>query len=495
MLSVEKEIGERLRKAREAMGLSLAQLQEETKIQKSFLEAIENGEFSKLPSPFYVRTYLRAYCKCVKIEPHHILRQYRKAEQAERGLTSVQPAITPEMQAQLQQQQQQQQHGVQGNVHMIHHNGRVLGQNTLSPTVGRNQTTRRTNMNTALTIAKKSNLPNQQYSQRTHQVEASRLQNETILKPRNDLKHTPAKNYDVTKTSRRVSSHIEHVKKKAREFASRKVLNSSKYSTKKNRLLGSGKRDQTLQSTANRSEQNPSRSYHNQNRFATNHANQPRDLHSKSTSPSLYERRKRKEDLSREVTKMPKLSRSSIRRSRRSSRSGSFDWADQKTKRMLIIAACVIVFIPLVLATVNAFSTDDKKKEKEAPMMKNDQSKQQEETSMNEATQDQEKTEDQIVLTKSTPEMNTYEVSGTNQLNLRFRAQGESWIQVRKQPNPQKHGYLDEATLQSGHEDTYSHNFANGKEIWISLGIPEYVVVTLNGKKLKSSKTIHIKQK
>ena len=88
------EIGSYLRQAREAIGMSLEELQEKTKIQKSFLIAIENGEFDKLPSPFYVRTYLRSYANCVKIEPHHILRQYRKMEQAER-LTGVHKAVNP----------------------------------------------------------------------------------------------------------------------------------------------------------------------------------------------------------------------------------------------------------------------------------------------------------------------------------------------------------------------------------------------------------------
>ncbi|WP_164491719.1 helix-turn-helix domain-containing protein [Staphylospora marina] len=87
------EIGSYLRQAREALGMTLDQVQEKTKIQKSFLIAIENGEFHKLPSPFYVRTYLRSYANCVKVEPHHILRQYRKIDQAER-MTGVHKAVT-----------------------------------------------------------------------------------------------------------------------------------------------------------------------------------------------------------------------------------------------------------------------------------------------------------------------------------------------------------------------------------------------------------------
>jgi cytoskeletal protein RodZ len=84
---VSVEIGNFLRQARESVGLSLDEVQEKTRIQKSFLEAIEKGDFDKLPSPFYVRTYLRSYANCVKVEPHYILREYRKKEQAERYQT------------------------------------------------------------------------------------------------------------------------------------------------------------------------------------------------------------------------------------------------------------------------------------------------------------------------------------------------------------------------------------------------------------------------
>ncbi|WP_044642782.1 helix-turn-helix domain-containing protein [Risungbinella massiliensis] len=78
------EIGSFLRQARESAGLSLDEVQEKTRIQKNFLTAIEIGDFDKLPSPYYVRNYLRAYANCVKVEPHHILRHYRKEDQEKR---------------------------------------------------------------------------------------------------------------------------------------------------------------------------------------------------------------------------------------------------------------------------------------------------------------------------------------------------------------------------------------------------------------------------
>lgn len=79
-----EKIGGQLLQARQDLGLSIDDVHKKTKIQKSFLTAIEKGTFDKLPSPFYVRTYIRSYANCLRIEPQYILRDYRKAEQAQR---------------------------------------------------------------------------------------------------------------------------------------------------------------------------------------------------------------------------------------------------------------------------------------------------------------------------------------------------------------------------------------------------------------------------
>ncbi|SFX34372.1 Helix-turn-helix domain-containing protein [Thermoactinomyces sp. DSM 45891] len=129
---MSEEIGHYLRQARESIGLSLDQLQEKTKIQKPFLIAIENGDFDKLPSPFYVRTYLRSYANQVKVEPHHILRHYRKEEQAVR-------------------------YGVQQNTAVMPAVGQQTGHFSLSQTtIQKPVSSNRIKVHTALTIAKPS---------------------------------------------------------------------------------------------------------------------------------------------------------------------------------------------------------------------------------------------------------------------------------------------------------------------------------------------------
>lgn len=58
-----RELGERLRNIREAQRLSIAEISVITKIQKRYLEAIENGDLSQLPRGPYVRGFIRQYCE------------------------------------------------------------------------------------------------------------------------------------------------------------------------------------------------------------------------------------------------------------------------------------------------------------------------------------------------------------------------------------------------------------------------------------------------
>ena len=72
-------IGEKLRKAREAKGLSISDIEKTTKIQSRYLEAIENNEFDKLPGDFYVRAFIRQYAQIVGIDGKELLNEYSEA--------------------------------------------------------------------------------------------------------------------------------------------------------------------------------------------------------------------------------------------------------------------------------------------------------------------------------------------------------------------------------------------------------------------------------
>lgn len=70
------ELGETLRKAREAKGLSLAQVEEETKILHTYLQALENEEFKRLPAPVYAKGFLKNYAIYLGLDPQQVLSLY-----------------------------------------------------------------------------------------------------------------------------------------------------------------------------------------------------------------------------------------------------------------------------------------------------------------------------------------------------------------------------------------------------------------------------------
>jgi cytoskeleton protein RodZ len=69
-------IGERLRSARQALGLSLEEIENVTRIRRSFLVALEQETFDVLPGPAYVRGFLRTYAAYLGIPPAELVELY-----------------------------------------------------------------------------------------------------------------------------------------------------------------------------------------------------------------------------------------------------------------------------------------------------------------------------------------------------------------------------------------------------------------------------------
>ena len=72
----EQASGEFLRKAREAMGLELATISEETKIGSSMLEYIESERIDRLPAPVYLRNFTRQMARCLGLDEERISTSY-----------------------------------------------------------------------------------------------------------------------------------------------------------------------------------------------------------------------------------------------------------------------------------------------------------------------------------------------------------------------------------------------------------------------------------
>ncbi|WP_010093307.1 helix-turn-helix domain-containing protein [Ornithinibacillus scapharcae] len=69
-------IGARLREARESKDLSLDTLQDITKIQKRYLVAIEEENFSVLPGKFYAKAFIKEYAIAVGLDPNQLMEEY-----------------------------------------------------------------------------------------------------------------------------------------------------------------------------------------------------------------------------------------------------------------------------------------------------------------------------------------------------------------------------------------------------------------------------------
>lgn len=92
-------LGAQLRQAREAQGVSLRQISEQTRIQMRYLEAIESDNFSQLPGGIFNRSFIKAYAKQVGFNEDEALEAYNRTSR-EQGTpsdeempTSYQPRV------------------------------------------------------------------------------------------------------------------------------------------------------------------------------------------------------------------------------------------------------------------------------------------------------------------------------------------------------------------------------------------------------------------
>ena len=71
------DIGDKLRSARKAKGMSIEDVEKITKIQRRYLTAIENNDFDQLPGDFYVRAFIRQFADVVGLNGKELLADYK----------------------------------------------------------------------------------------------------------------------------------------------------------------------------------------------------------------------------------------------------------------------------------------------------------------------------------------------------------------------------------------------------------------------------------
>jgi cytoskeletal protein RodZ len=86
-----KTAGERLREAREAQGLSLAEVAARTRVPLRHLEAIEQGDYASLPSITYAIGFAKAYARAVGVDEVVVAREIRGNAEFAPQRTEFQP--------------------------------------------------------------------------------------------------------------------------------------------------------------------------------------------------------------------------------------------------------------------------------------------------------------------------------------------------------------------------------------------------------------------
>lgn len=72
-----KPIGQILRSKRESLGMTLIDLEKKVKIQKKYIEMIENNEFNRLPNPDYTRGFIEKYARAVNLNAETLINEHQ----------------------------------------------------------------------------------------------------------------------------------------------------------------------------------------------------------------------------------------------------------------------------------------------------------------------------------------------------------------------------------------------------------------------------------
>jgi len=86
-------LGEKLKKYRSERRMTLSEASRITRIKIEYLEALEDGEYDRLPVDVYVKGFLRSYANCLGVDEQTLIRSYEK----ERGIkTNIEKAQNPQ---------------------------------------------------------------------------------------------------------------------------------------------------------------------------------------------------------------------------------------------------------------------------------------------------------------------------------------------------------------------------------------------------------------
>lgn len=89
------EFGTQLKQARESRGMSLQQVAASTKISISVLEALERGDFPRLPGGIFSRAFVRSYALEVGADPDEVVAKF--VSELEAATPAAAEAVRPDV--------------------------------------------------------------------------------------------------------------------------------------------------------------------------------------------------------------------------------------------------------------------------------------------------------------------------------------------------------------------------------------------------------------
>lgn len=85
----KERIGEYLRRVRNSKRITLVEVEGKLHIRRSYLEAIEAGDYERIPSEVYVRGFLRSYSRFLGLSPEKIVKRYEEEKKWNDGAEVV----------------------------------------------------------------------------------------------------------------------------------------------------------------------------------------------------------------------------------------------------------------------------------------------------------------------------------------------------------------------------------------------------------------------
>ncbi|WP_169713728.1 helix-turn-helix domain-containing protein [Paludifilum halophilum] len=464
------EIGSRLRQARESLGLSLDELQDKTQVDKVSLQALETGDFNKISSPFYVRSYIRTYAKAVGLEPTYLLKHYRPIQEGgtgsfptvgtQTGMPSVQSPPLPQ-------------------------NGGGSGRDSgpYDPYATTRMDMRRMSGSFRTTDDyRQKGVGDPSSSTGPHSVTSTgdydpyQTYNRSSGRGRTTVPPESPSPGDAPNAANGSPDYGEG------DLPSR----SRTHSTKLSKLSDTLK----LPALTKKADEEPGSS----NDSSTSSGGELQLYQPAQSNPPQELSRRRKVITDVETYDGDGTpSRARYRRSASSSRSskmrGAGKWLIRfpKTRLARFAVAAVIVLVPMTVWAGISLMDDEDTPSTEKTGDRSDSV----ETASTE--EDQGGGYARLISVNRTAELGEYELSEPDAVDIKLKMNDESWVQIRENQKVGS-GVLKDITLKPGEDFSYKHPKDQKTDVWITIASPQNATVTINEQEIDSTKTIHIKK-